>query len=41
MPKNIIICSDGTGNTGGKTHGTNVWRMFDAVDRSCSEGADP
>ena len=33
MGKNIIICSDGTGNRGGKTHGTNVWRIFNAVDR--------
>ena len=33
MPKNIVICSDGTGNIGGKTHGTNVWRIFNAVDR--------
>ena len=31
--KNIVICSDGTGNRGGKTHGTNVWRIFNAVDR--------
>ena len=33
MAKNIIICSDGTGNRGGKTRGTNVWRIFNAVDR--------
>ena len=33
MPKNIVICSDGTGNRGGKTRGTNVWRIFNAVDR--------
>ena len=32
-PKNIVICSDGTGNRGGKTRGTNIWRIFNAVDR--------
>lgn len=31
-PKNIVLCSDGTGNRGGKGHGTNVWRLFNAVD---------
>ena len=40
MPKNIVICSDGTGNIGGKTHGTNVWRIFNAVDRARNDGAD-
>ena len=33
VSKNIVICSDGTGNRGGKTRGTNVWRIFNAVDR--------
>lgn len=33
MSKNIVICSDGTGNSGGKRRGTNVWRVFNAVDR--------
>lgn len=37
MPKNIVICSDGTGNRGGKTRGTNVWRIFNAVDRHCRD----
>lgn len=31
--KNIVLCSDGTGNSGGKTRGTNVWRLFNAIDR--------
>jgi uncharacterized protein (DUF2235 family) len=31
MPKNIILCSDGTGNAGGKGNGTNVWRIFNAI----------
>ena len=34
MAKNIIMCSDGTGNRGGKSHGTNVWRLFKALDRT-------
>lgn len=30
--KNIVICSDGTGNTAIKGRGTNVFKMFEAVD---------
>ncbi|MFV1997514.1 MAG: DUF2235 domain-containing protein [Acidiferrobacterales bacterium] len=30
--KNIILCSDGTGNRGGKGNGTNVWRIFNYID---------
>ena len=37
MAKNIVICSDGTGNSGGKTRGTNVWRIFNAVDRNAPD----
>ena len=29
--KNIIVCSDGTGNAGGRFTGTNVWRIRQAV----------
>jgi uncharacterized protein (DUF2235 family) len=32
MSKNIIICSDGTGNTAIKDRGTNVFKLFEAVD---------
>jgi len=32
MPKNIIICSDGTGNTAIKNRGTNVFKIFEAID---------
>ena len=32
MNKNIVLCSDGTGNRGGKAHGTNVWRIYKALD---------
>ncbi|MFT6046076.1 MAG: hypothetical protein ACI9WC_001781 [Arenicella sp.] len=37
MSKNIIICSDGTGNTGGKGSVTNVWRMFESINRASNE----
>jgi uncharacterized protein (DUF2235 family) len=33
MGKNIILSSDGTGNSGGKGHGTNVWRLHTSIDR--------
>lgn len=33
MPKHIVLCSDGTGNTPGKGRGTNVWKLYMAVDR--------
>jgi len=32
MPKNIIICSDGTGNSAIKGRGTNVFKIFEAID---------
>ena len=32
MPKSIIICSDGTGNTAIKNRGTNVFKLFEAID---------
>ena len=32
MPKNIVICSDGTGNTANKDRGTNVFKIFEAID---------
>ena len=31
-PKNIVLCADGTGNRGGETPDTNVYRMYQAVD---------
>nr|VFK56478.1 MAG: Uncharacterized protein, PA2063/DUF2235 family [Candidatus Kentron sp. TUN]VFK62795.1 MAG: Uncharacterized protein, PA2063/DUF2235 family [Candidatus Kentron sp. TUN] len=30
--KNLILCSDGTGNRGGVTPDTNVWRLFQSID---------
>jgi uncharacterized protein (DUF2235 family) len=31
-PKNIVLLSDGTGNSAAKLMKTNVWRMYEAVD---------
>lgn len=31
--RNIVLCSDGTGNRGGKARGTNVWEIVNAVWR--------
>lgn len=36
MPKALIIFSDGTGNKGGVTHDTNVWRLYQMIDRNKS-----
>lgn len=32
MPKNIVLLSDGTGNSAAKQHKTNVWRLYQALD---------
>jgi len=32
MARKLILCSDGTGNSGGKARGTNVWRFYKALD---------
>ncbi|WP_338690636.1 DUF2235 domain-containing protein [Bradyrhizobium sp. 26S5] len=34
MPKNIVLLSDGTGNSSAKVLKTNVWRMFQTLDLS-------
>lgn len=34
MAKNIILLSDGTGNSSAKLSKTNVWRTYEALDRS-------
>ena len=31
-PKNIVLCSDGTGNSAIKDRGTNVFKLYEAVD---------
>ncbi len=33
MAKNIVLCSDGTGNTPEKSRGTNVWKIYLAINR--------
>jgi len=32
--KNIVICADGTGNTTIKGRGTNVFKLYEAVDQT-------
>ena len=32
MAKNIVLCSDGTGNKGGSGNDTNVYKLYQAVD---------
>jgi len=32
MLKNIVLCSDGTGNSALKGRGTNVFKMYEAID---------
>jgi uncharacterized protein (DUF2235 family) len=34
MPKNIVICADGTGNTAVLGRGTNVFKLYEAVDQN-------
>ena len=41
MGKNIVVCSDGTWQRGGKTPSSNVWRIFQAVDRHSSGTEKP
>lgn len=38
MPKNIILLSDGTGNSASKLFKTNVWRLYQALDLSETPG---
>ena len=37
MQKNIILCSDGTGNGGGNGDVTNIWRIYNAIDMAKTE----
>ncbi|HYP07353.1 MAG TPA: DUF2235 domain-containing protein [Bryobacteraceae bacterium] len=41
MPKNIVLCSDGTGNAAEKNRGTNVFKLFEAVDFQTPERDSP
>ncbi len=38
-PRNLVVCSDGTGNRAGKARGTNVWKLYEALDRN-SDGVE-
>ena len=37
MTKNIVLLSDGTGNSSAKAQKTNVWRLFQAIDQSSGD----
>lgn len=41
MGKNIVLFSDGTGNSAGKLFKTNVWRLFQALDYTGPDAAHP
>lgn len=36
-PRNLIVLSDGTGNSSAKLFRTNVWRVYDALDLTCPD----
>jgi uncharacterized protein (DUF2235 family) len=38
--RNIVLCSDGTGNAGGRGPASNVWRIHEAVKRDPPFGGD-
>ena len=44
LPKNIIVCADGTGNKGGSSPDSNVYRVYKMVDKyyqgKCKDGVD-
>ena len=40
MQQNIILCADGTGNRGGTTPDTNVYRIYQAINLRCGSAAD-
>src|SRR5438132_9095973 len=37
MSRNIVLLSDGTGNSAAKVWRTNVWRVFESLDLSASD----
>ena len=44
IPRNIIICADGTGNKGGSSPDSNVYRVYKMINKhykgSCADGID-
>lgn len=37
LPRNLVVLSDGTGNSAAKLQKTNVWRLYDALDLSAGD----
>lgn len=37
MGKNIVVLSDGTGNSAAKANKTNIWRLYQALDKGAPE----
>ena len=40
-PRNLIVCADGTGNQAAKGRGTNVWKLYEAIDRHADDRGGP
>ncbi|MCW8854232.1 MAG: DUF2235 domain-containing protein [Gammaproteobacteria bacterium] len=44
LPRNIVVCADGTGNKGGYSPDSNVYKVYKMVDKhykgKCSDGVD-
>jgi uncharacterized protein (DUF2235 family) len=36
-PRNLVVLSDGTGNSAAKLFKTNVWRIYEALDLNCDD----
>ena len=36
-PRNLVVLSDGTGNSAAKLFRTNVWRIYEALDLNCPD----
>lgn len=36
-PRNLVVLSDGTGNSAAKLFRTNVWRLYEALDLNCDD----
>ena len=36
-PRNLVVLSDGTGNSSAKLFRTNVWRIYEALDLNCDD----
>ena len=37
QPRNLVVLSDGTGNSAAKLFRTNVWRIYEALDLNCPD----